>query len=323
MNRYQNGNKASYSLPTNVSNSVIYEKMSTRRQMEHESGYYEDITEDPYSYNINANSTGSSSKRQRQASTEVVYNCGKSNKRQKANPNVGLNKKRDTSSSSTAFPDHTLIIKNRPHQQNTYGGNNIINSCTVPKNYQPQNAYSKKLNTIPGNKKETRQKNTGTNNQSSLSANNNHYSSNNNNNNYGMQNEKKHLNQHVNIPAMNFDEVVEVRDSDSETEAASSKPGQSININNGRASSQSKVMPTYVVSGSSSSNSNHSIQNYQDQQASSSKVQSSNISNSTYKDVKQKDAGASGADNNSTNNADVERLQREIEEVTQVHTKCE
>ncbi|XP_023293563.2 chromosomal serine/threonine-protein kinase JIL-1 [Lucilia cuprina] len=333
MNRYQNKNKNS----TSNAGGGAYGKMSTRRQMEHESGYYEDVPEDCYNYNANS---GGSGKRPRQMSNEALYGSDKKYKSQVTHPNMTGNKKKNTSSSTASYGGLGMTKKSRNVPE--VNSNGAVKTATTT-TYHTQNLCSKKSNTIKSNNnnnttsninKEAKLKNVaGINTKLCLNATNyNDYShnNNNNNNNYGISMEKNHhANDLVkNTTTVDMNEIVEVPDSDSEeeAEAATSLVSKTkAKIKNGRASNSIKCVPTYVVSGSSS-NSNHSIQNFHEQQASSSKIQTYNNNNNNHttssnKEVKQKETTADN-ESNSNPNADLERLQREIEDVTQVHTSC-
>ncbi|KAM7355152.1 JIL-1 kinase isoform 1-T2 [Cochliomyia hominivorax] len=356
MNRHQNSNKSSQAA---AANAGVYGKMSTRRQMDHESGYYEDITDECYGYSSN---TGTG-KRQRQLSSEAHYGADKRFKPQQIQTG---NKKKNNTLTSVSSGVGNVTRKSRILPENAYASNGTFNKTIT---YQTQNFSLKKNNTIKNNNttnvninKEVKNKNVTSLNQkvclnaSNFNDNSHNNNNNNNNNNYSVQNDMKqtqnqHQKHHTNelmnniMTTIDSNEIVEVPDSDSEEDIKKSatattslqcKTKSKTNKNGARNSSTLKGVPTYVVSGSSS-NSNHSIQNYhheQQQASSSSRMQNTNNNNnnnnhttkSKDKDIKQtkeKTNTGGNVDNESNNpNADLERLQREIEEVTQVHTNC-
>lgn len=322
MNRYHYRNKNSQ---TSVSASTTG-KMPTRRQVDHESGYYEDVTDDCYGYSSNFNNTG---KRQRQVSNEALNNVEKRHKRQVGGSSATAIKKKDVSSSSINLGMNNLTKKSRHQPANVYS-NNVSTNGTMNKitTHHIQNLHCRKNNNNINNNINKEQKlkiAAGVNTKlCPIAPNFNDYSNINNNNNnniYELQNEKRNSNDIVsNSTTININEIVEVPDSDSETD---DKAAMSLvcktNIKKSRNSSAFKEVPTYLVSGSSS-NSNHSIPNYYDQKASGSNLNNKSASN---KEAKQRDTAINGTETESNNaNADLERLQREIEDVTQVHTNC-
>lgn len=243
MNRYHNKNKNSQPASASVSNAGAYGKMSTRRQLEHESGYYEDITDDCYGYNSNVNSSVGAGKRQRQLSNEAVYGVDKKYKSQVTLPVMSGNKKKNTSSTSASFGvGGNMTKKNRNLPENNRA-NNVASNGSVNKTattYHTQNLCTKKNNPIKSNNNNNNNTNSSINkevklkNASSMntkiclsSTNYNDYSNNNNNNNnYGIQSEKSyHTNDLLkNMTTIDLNEVVEVPDSDSEEEDRSSRP---------------------------------------------------------------------------------------------------
>lgn len=328
MSRSQSKNRDPFPIGTNVKNTGFYGKMATRRQADHESGFYEDISDDYIVYRPNTKNSPSIGKRQKMPTGDILPNCDKRTKRQMASSSV---KKADSLvSASMGLYNSSQKEPIIPESNiNTY---NISNNGTNYKmTCQTSNNSSKKIvhiknnnnnnNTISTNK-EIKQKNVSNNINSKIcsnATNNNHYTTNNNNNNNGNQN----LHRKVSTT-----EIVEVSDSDSETEdrnTSATTPSKSkLKTASGTINKTTlKNMPTYVVSGSSSV-SNHSMPNSYEQQASGSKLQTlnNNNCNSNKADMK-KGTGTTGSDNDSNNvNVDIERLQREIEEVTQVRTNC-
>ncbi|XP_061395922.1 chromosomal serine/threonine-protein kinase JIL-1 [Musca vetustissima] len=313
MSRYHNSTSKASSSYNN------YSKMSNRRQMEHESGYYEDTSEDAYGYS----GGGGGSKRIRQRSNEVA----KYNKRQKVYNNqhsnssttgVGVNltkrsSKDITNSSSSSTTSRNIYANNN---------NNIYDQHTDHQQRKIAASYQNYQNST----------------KISSSANYNH---NNNNNLYnnvvvGSSSYPKMT------PSSGSNEIVEVPDSDNDDDttaaANSTKPnkmknggGGSVTSNGSHGKSNANV-PTFIVNGSSSgSNSNHSSHNYavvdkQQQQASGSKTTANGTKSSGGGGGSSSKADKKPTDNTAANNgqnnsgSDVERLQREIEEVTQVHT---
>ena len=329
MSRSQGKNRDPLSVGTSVNSTGFYGKMSTRRQADHESGYYEDSADDCYVYRTNTKSSSIVGKRQKVQASEVLYSYDKRSKRQMASPSV---KKSDPSAAASIglYGSNQKVPIVPDTNINTYNfssnGTNYKMACQTNNNSSKKNIHIKNNNnnnTISINK-EIKQKNiNNVNSKIGISAtNNNHYANSKNNNNNGRQSE------HRKVSTIDLNEIVEVPDSDSETEdrntfttipCKSKLKATSSVINKNTI----KTMPTFIVSGSSS-NSNHSMPNSYEQQASGSKLQAVNNNNcNSNKDDVKKGPGTTGSDNDPSNvNVDLERLQREIEDVTQVHTNC-
>lgn len=241
--------------------------MTTRRQFEHESGYYEDAHQD---YELHS-SLGAGSKRQRLPSGEIVGGGGSKNKRQKIS--VTSQSKRQMGLAATTAHQQLHHASSKTHMQHISCNNNNNNNNNVKR-------YDFSLIPVDQVKKSA-----ATAASTVVYSNNNHPTP-------------------ASTKALPITEVVEVRDSESDEEAQ-----QRVNVKNGTVTGKIAVGATtaFVVGGSSSSTSvaSSTTHNHNQQQ------KASEINGGTQQ--QHKDAIA---------NADLERMQREIEEVTQVHTKC-
>ncbi|XP_012157410.1 chromosomal serine/threonine-protein kinase JIL-1 isoform X2 [Ceratitis capitata] len=334
MSRYYNNSTGGNSTKAlNLTANATVKKMSTRRQVEHENGFYDQGADDKHFMGVAGGSGTSSGKRTRQPSAEQYVNGGRS-KRQKVNM---------WTSNSTTLPVNahiathgeskyprqgaltTTTTNNKQEQRNQYYSNNntkrYAQSQMLAQQYQPQHQHQQ-VSSTSSNKK-------------SATSNNNNNNINNNKNTYYMQ-----LNAKTNtLPVAETIEVPDSSDSDNDNDKADKKlltqGANNEHLANGVGGSSG--MPTLIVSGSSSSNSNsnsnshstttthaqqHQQQNkfkYEQQQQ---QLNANGASSSGQASSKNRESSRKGDASSGNNNADLERMQREIEEVTQVHTKC-
>uniref|UniRef100_A0A1I8MIG7 non-specific serine/threonine protein kinase n=1 Tax=Musca domestica TaxID=7370 RepID=A0A1I8MIG7_MUSDO len=287
--------------------------------------------------------------------------AAKYNKRQKINnAGVGINltktASRDISSSTTSnrHASHSNNNNNNVYENHIdqrkvssyHYQNSLMNSQSKARDYTNNNNAQNNNNNNINIKNIQKNKNPISNSKISSSANYNHNNNIYSSNSYHQTNAK-------NPKSSGSDEIVEVPDSDgdepkSKAVSSSTSTSKTNKIKNGSVNSNNSGkfktassgggggggggggVPTFIVNGSSSgSNSNHSLQNYEKQQASGSKATANGTSGAavgggssskTHADSNKK-AGDTTADNGQNNSSsDTERLQREIEEVTQVPT---
>ncbi|XP_013115058.2 chromosomal serine/threonine-protein kinase JIL-1 [Stomoxys calcitrans] len=346
MSRYHNSvNKTStsYNYPSNC------KKMSNRRQIDHESGYYEDVNEDPYNYG--GGSGGQIGKRTRQRSNDVA--ASKYTKKQKVNnshhTSGGQEKQQKHSSTSSTsstssrnvndqikelryIPEYNYNNNNNKMYDNNHMEQNKISSYHSQNSSsyaQKSKSHANATNHNNNNVKNIPKTKSANKMSASSSANNN-----NNNNVYGSSStQNHHKNPKITQNYCNSEEIVEIPDSEGEEivdnkDNMATSSSKSYKMKNGSVNSVTSPkiagcgVPTYVVSGSSSgSNSNHSNHNYgAEQQASSSKTTTNGGASKSHNDSNKK-AGGTGDNGQNNSSNDLERLQREIEEVTQVYTK--
>ncbi|CAD7006417.1 unnamed protein product [Ceratitis capitata] len=334
MSRYYNNSTGGNSTKAlNLTANATVKKMSTRRQVEHENGFYDQGADDKHFMGVAGGSGTSSGKRTRQPSAEQYVNGGRS-KRQKVNM---------WTSNSTTLPVNahiathgeskyprqgaltTTTTNNKQEQRNQYYSNNntkrYAQSQMLAQQYQPQHQHQQ-VSSTSSNKK-------------SATSNNNINNINNNKNTYYMQ-----LNAKTNtLPVAETIEVPDSSDSDNDNDKADKKllTQGANNEHSANGVGGNSGMPTLIVSGSSSSNSNsnsnshstttthaqqHQQQNkfkYEQQQQ---QLNANGASSSGQASSKNRESSRKGDASSGNNNADLERMQREIEEVTQVHTKC-
>ncbi|XP_039964545.1 chromosomal serine/threonine-protein kinase JIL-1 [Bactrocera tryoni] len=316
MSRYYTNNTGGSSTKAlNLTASATVKKMGTRRQAEHESGFYEQSTDDTH-----FTGSGGGGKRTRQSSAEQHMNGGRS-KRQKVNMGTAnsttlpVGAHMTIHSQSKYTRQGAITTNNKQDQRNQYYINNNNNAS---KRYaQPQMPQQQQQQS------QHQQVSSSTSNKKTTASNNNNNNINNNKNNYYVQLTAK-------MNALPVAETIEVPDSsDSDNDDKANRKA-----NGGGASSG---MPTLIVSGSSSSNSNsqlaasHSQQQHiqnkykyeqQHHQQQQQQMSVNGASSSGQVSSKNRESNRKAELANGNNNAELERMQREIEEVTQVHTKC-
>ncbi|XP_053956876.1 chromosomal serine/threonine-protein kinase JIL-1 [Anastrepha ludens] len=327
MSRYYNNSSGGSSTKAlNLTASATSKKMATRRQAEHESGFYEQPTNETHFTGGNSSTSSvGSAKRTRQPSGEQYMNGGRS-KRQKVNigaPNISALPASAHIAAHGQSKSHrqgpiTVTTNNKQEQRNQYyANNNNNNKRYVLPQIPPQQAQHQQVSHTSANKKTT-------------ANNNNNNNINSNKNSYYVQ-----LTAKMNVlPVAETIEVPDSSDSDDDTKvnrraviSGSSKERQANGGDGG--------MPTLIVSGSSSSNSNcqsnapHHQQQQQQQVQNKFKYEQqqqelsvNGASSSGQAASKNREISRKGDASNSSNNVELERMQREIEEVTQVHTKC-
>ncbi|XP_018786450.1 PREDICTED: chromosomal serine/threonine-protein kinase JIL-1 [Bactrocera latifrons] len=318
MSRYYTNNTGGSSTKAlNLTASATVKKMGTRRQAEHESGFYEQSTDDTHF----TGGGGGGGKRNRQSSAEHHMNGGRS-KRQKVNMGIANSTTQPVGAHMTVHSQSkytrqgAITTNNKQDQRNQYYINNNNNGS---KRYaQPQMPQQQQQQS------QHQQVSSSTSNKKTTASNNNNNNISNNKNNYYVQLTAK-------MNALPVAETIEVPDSsDSDNDDKANRKA-----NGGGASSG---MPTLIVSGSSSCNSNSQLtashsqqqhlqnkykyeqQHHQQQQQQQMSVNGASSSGQVSSKNRESNRKAELANGN--NNAELERMQREIEDVTQVHTKC-
>ncbi|XP_017482369.1 PREDICTED: myb-like protein U, partial [Rhagoletis zephyria] len=320
MSRYYTNSGGSSTKALNLTASATSKKMTTRRQADHESGFYEQGTDETHFAGCHTStSSGGSGKRTRQPSAEQYMNGGRS-KRQKVNmgmPSAAHIVAQGQSKSHRQAAPLTVTTNSKQEQRNQYYANNNNNS----KRYLPSQ--------MPPQQQSQHQQVTSTSVYKKTTANNN----NNNNNNINNNKNNYYIQLSAKMNTLPVAETIEVPDSsDSDDDDVKSNRrevasgGNKERLANGGGASTG--IPTLIISGSSSSNSNSHLSATQQQLQNKFKYeqqqqQSANGASSSGQTAnKNRESNRKADAPNNSNNAELERIQREIEEVTLVHTKC-
>ncbi|KAL9902316.1 JIL-1 kinase isoform 1-T7 [Glossina fuscipes fuscipes] len=277
MSRYQNKTKPAHAV--SLENT---KRMSMRRQLDHESGYYEDVSDGRYCH-------GNNNKRQTLPSNEARI------KRQK----IMQSSVRATVTTTTTSATH---VESSANKMVYYASNlNNLNNNYTSNALNSQSAYTRSASFLHNN--------------------------NNNVNKYSSKDKGNALfNNGTNRkPAINIDaiplpgEIVEVKDSDSEEDVPHTSKARNSKYANGHSTPITNL-PTYMVD--EGTNRSYSNQHYCKLEPSNNYSRNDLSWGNVQRGSKQTNTADSEEKSSTNANGDFERLQREIEEVTQVHTKC-
>ncbi|XP_067642474.1 chromosomal serine/threonine-protein kinase JIL-1 [Eurosta solidaginis] len=309
-------------------------------------------------YGHSSTSNSGCSKRTRQPSAELYMNGGRY-KKHKVNMAIpmtatalhGQSKSYSNSRPGVGAPLTTMPTNYKQQQRNQYQyinhNNNNNNSKRyvqpqqMPQHHQQQQQHQQHQQYQQHQYQQISSSSSTSTNKKTMTAttnNNNNNNQNNNKNNYYMQLTGK-------MNTLPVAETIEVPDSSDSDDEANNKKAMLLGAHtellpNGVVSGGGNSgIPTLIVSGSSSSNSNsqliamnsqqqqqQQLQNkfkYEQQSNQQQEMSSVNgASGSGQTTSKNRDSNRKADTTNGTSTAELERLQREIEEVTQVHTKC-
>uniref|UniRef100_A0A1B0BIK8 Uncharacterized protein n=1 Tax=Glossina palpalis gambiensis TaxID=67801 RepID=A0A1B0BIK8_9MUSC len=277
MSRYQNKTKPAHAV--SLENT---KRMSMRRQLDHESGYYEDVSDGRYCH-------GNNNKRQTLPSNEARI------KRQK----IMQSSVRATVTTTTTSATH---VESSANKMVYYASNlNNLNNNYTSNALNSQSAYTRSASFLHNN--------------------------NNNVNKYSSKDKGNALfNNGTNRkPAINIDaiplpgEIVEVKDSDSEEDVPHTSKARNSKYANGHSTPITNLS-TYMVE--EGTNRSYSNQHYCKLEPSNNYSRNDLSWGNVQRGSKQTNTADSEEKSSTNANGDFERLQREIEEVTQVHTKC-